>query len=462
MAARDLGITYGSLTIGRGQSGTVYNLTDRFSLNIVNRRGVLSFQVFLQDDSDITSSEATLVAAYGANNTDQALSVDYGGTDRFVWDPGASPITGMNTRPGCRKIGGPEDTAKSALYECTVVFEVPAASGTSGRDTTEGGVEVVADAAGRKTLTISGVYTALSTNTNATDQYGAAVAAYVSAVQSAVDGSATWGDAIFTAYAYDDQNNVLRFTHVYREIFEGETTSSTDDSELADERLVIRKTEPEVPRSSLAFGRVTPVVEIEVSCSASVIKSQTQDLETIWSGKLRPKILSKVRATTAGAVFVRSESPTYDYSNNTVSATMLLGATQGGLLSAREETQDDVDLGLRHVPVLNGDPFAVDEYQGPIVWIRTIRRTILRESGDGNANVNLAPDPGEGFRLIHKTGTTEELAGGQADDELRQLLTVDTWVYRRVNIDTRVQQDVVLDPLSSEAGGRRGPTPGAF
>lgn len=433
--ARDFGVTYGSLTIGRSQSGTVYNLHGPFRLELEHRRGVLTFQVFLQDDTASTflTAEAALITAY--TKPRQALTIDLGGTDRLAANPAANPITGFNAKPSCRKLGGDGDTGKSALWECSVEFELPADfTGQDGRDV-DGAWVVDVDASGRRTITLTGTYTAYDDDTSAYSQYASAIETYAGTIQNTVDSNAAWSELAQQAKT-DDADKVCAFVHVYQEILENETASAEDDSDLRDVQVTIRKVTAE-HGANTGNGPVEPLVDFEVTYAAAVVQGNTQDLASVWLTKARPKILAKVRTIASGLAFVRDEQPVFDYSANRIAATMRIGVVVGDVLSYREEAVDRIDLGKLITPVWNGNPLAADVDQGPVVWIKELRRTVVRQVG---STIDLLDPTTDGsvdlsqFTLVFwQIGPQFRFSAGVSADEVELESVASTWVFRRVD-----------------------------
>ncbi len=206
--ARLIKITYGSLAIGLGGNASI-TLADKYRCAYNYDAFSISFECVVRSATRSTflTAEAALVAEF--RKLDQDLDVELGGTNRHSF--AASSNTGFLARPSCEKLGGEEDTANSARYRCTVTVQLPA--DLSGRDGRRSSVVSVEETpSGRKRASISGEYTALSSN-SARAQYEASIAAFVSTTLS--DLSLTSTDLVVNTYNYDDQNKILRFSRTY-------------------------------------------------------------------------------------------------------------------------------------------------------------------------------------------------------------------------------------------------------
>lgn len=366
--SRLLKITYAGLTIGKDQADASYNLTDKIKLGSSYPEFSISFDVVVSNAtrSSFLSAEAALIAAY--RKPDQALTVVLGSTDRYDYDP--SDNTGFNARATCAKVGGLEDTANSARYRCSVTVQLPAnLSGRDGRQSST--VTVDANPSEKRTVTIEGAYTALSSN-SASAQYASAVETYCSGVLTAVGGTY---NLLPHTYAYDDQNKVLSFKRVYKEVDFAESLSGTDDAAICDQQFVIDRAE--LPADGDWDKDVQPLQRLTVAYSCWVKKSQTTDLKTLYEATIRPHILAQVQAVTTGTVVVVNERPSFDLAEHRIACAMELAASVGGqFIQADIEVSDEQSLGVVLVPVWDGLPFSRDRYDVPQTHVKTIDRVV--------------------------------------------------------------------------------------
>ena len=427
--ARLIKITYASLVIGKDQSDASYTLTGKYSLASSYTEATFTFDVVVSNSTraSFLTSEANLIAAY--RKPDQTLEVLLGSTDRHDYDPSSSVNSGFNARASCTKLGSVEDTANSARYRCSVTVQLPAdLTGRSGRQSSS--VSVDADPSGKRTVTIEGVYTALTTN-SATDQYTSAADTYCSSVLSDVGGTyelLTRGGG----FAYDDQDKVLRFRRVYREVIYRQGLSGTDVAALKEPRLVItRVTQPN--DSAQGFDGV-PLVAMRATYSAFVDKNESTDLAGIYSGTIRPLILAEANLVAGGTVVVHRESVDYDRDNNTIACVADLLADVGGTFyQINLDAEDVIQNGVRFVEVWDGDPYACDKYEVPELHIRTITRSTTARTSQRFAPRLGIPDVA-GFHEISTRRTERQSSFGIAGDPIPYQVVFHTFVFRRANI----------------------------
>lgn len=387
--ARLLSFTYAGLTIGNGGSAD-YHLTGRYRFTRDYERATLTFEVVVQnDDPDLfLAAEAALVSAFSM--PDQTLVVVLGASTRHSFSPAAN--TGFNTRANARKLGGQEDTARSARYECTVTVELPATlAGRAGRRTSA--VNVATSPSGRRTVTISGTYTALG-NRAAREQFAAAVTDYCNGVLSGLGG--TW-ELVGTPQAEaDDQDKVIRFQRVYREILYPQAQGKTDHAAIIDPKLTFR-----VMRSSGDFaqtlGSAAPLIDVTATYEASVAFDETTDLRSLYESTIRPYILDEAQKVAgASVVVIVSEAPEYDPGENVLRASIAMSADPGtSFLLARTSVSDSIDKGLIFKPVYNGNPWARDVYRGHGSWVRTLTRTTVARGSVMIAGSMVVSDHGD-------------------------------------------------------------------
>lgn len=376
--ARALAFTYGSLTIGAGQSDSSYYLTGRYRFNRDYERASLVFEVVISNatQADFLTAESNLQAAY--RKPDQALSVVLGGNNRHSFDP--SDNSGFNLRASARKVGGQEDTGYSAKYECSVSVELPAdLTGRNGRRSST--VNVATSPSGRRTATIQGVYTALSNNA-ARAQFAAEVDTYCNAVLSGLGG--IWESVGTPTAQTDDQDKTIVFSRTYSEIVFDQSLDTPNHAALVNPRLAFNRRIVSA-ESTDVLGSVAALVQLDVDYSTSVLISETTDLEALWLQTVRPYILTQAETYAGGLVIVSTESPRFDPVENVLSATMTLMVDTGSLfLSARSEVSDSIDHGTSLKPVWNGSLYARDIYQGQASWVRRLYRVTLRHAGGDN------------------------------------------------------------------------------
>lgn len=373
--ARLIKISYAGLTIGLGGDASIV-LIDKYRVSSSYTTFSIEFDVVVRNATRATflTAEAALLAAY--RKDDQDLDVELGGTDRHSFTHSGN--TGFNSRSNCTKVPDELSTANSAHYRCSVTVQLPAdLSGRSGRQSSE--VRVDATPAGKKTIRISGTYTALSSN-SATAQYAAAADTYCDGVITAVGGGDTFNLLTPKGFTYDDQNKVLRFERVYQEVFFRESTSGADSAALKGAQLNIDRTSPE-SKSPSGFG-ARPLEQVRASYSAFVDSDQTTDIKSLYESTVRPLILAELGNFGGGTVVVIRETPSYDPTENMIRAVVEAAVDlSGGIYAGTLQIEDFIRHGVILVPVWTDNPFDRDQYQGPASHVKRVTRfTVSRSS----------------------------------------------------------------------------------
>lgn len=383
--ARTFAVTYGTYVIGLSGTDSEVRLTDKIRMDQDYEGVSVSFEVIVLGSSaaNFLTVEADLVAAY--TKPDQALLIAVGGSTRYTWSQSSN--TGFNAQPSIEKLAGDEDTDRSSRYRLSVSLGLPAdLSGKDGRQSSSVGVSF--DASGIRTVTVSGVYTALASN-SARAQFEASIAAYVATVKSALSVT-TWELVGRPTEEDDDNGKLLRFSRVYQEVIKAQSTAGGDHSAIVNPSLKIRRAD-NATNDTLELGQTEAMTNLSVDYYCSVDHSVTTDLDTLYTGTIRPYIIQEAETLAGGAVAVLDEKPAFDAFRNRVSVSMSLRADTGsGLYAATVETQEIISSGEIRYVVWNGDPFARDIYQGPRTHIYRLRKSVLRRKGSGGS---LASEP---------------------------------------------------------------------
>lgn len=353
---RSIGVTYAGLIIGKDQVDDSYNLAGKIRYREQYDQASIEFEVVVSNSNQTTflAAEAALRAAY--TKPDQALTAVLGSATRYAADPtaGASGNTGFLTRPSCRKQGSAVDTAYSSLWLCTVAWTLPAdLSGRSGRR--DGAIEISTNPAGIRTVTFVGTYTALTSN----DSY----AQYLSAVDTWISSELPAGTFELVGIPqvrYDDQDKILIFRHVYKEVIANQAVGVLDHASIVNPRLIVRRQRSSADQTATFAAESLIGLVAQFSCSVDI--AQSTDLKTTWETVIRPRVFEAVRELSGiSALAWIAEDFSPDIYENTISATLgFQGSPSPGLHQARIETDDDNELGKILYPVLNGNPFARD------------------------------------------------------------------------------------------------------
>lgn len=390
--ARTYAVTYGSYVVGLSGTSSDVRPTGKITVDQDYTESRVEFEVIVLSSSAsaFATVEAALVAAF--TKPDQSLTVALGGQTRYSLSQSSN--TGFNARPSIEKLGGVEDTDRSGRYRIRIVQGLPASlSGKDGRQSSS--VSVRTDASGIREVTISGVYTALSTN-SARAQYAASIATYVAAVKSALSVT-TWELVGKPTEEDDDNGKVLRFARVYREIVHNQGVGTADVAGIVAPRLRIRRVDG-ATGDTTELGQTEPLRSLQLSYTCSVDWSVSTDLPAFYTSTVRPHLINEAETLAGSSVIVQNEAPHFDLDANRIFVDMdLLADTGTGLFSASVETEDLISNGEVRYVVWDGNPYSRDVYQGPKTWIRRVRKSVLRRKGTGGIQV-LLDIPPTGFR----------------------------------------------------------------
>ena len=389
------------------------------------------------DEAALETAVQDLQAAW--RKPDQAITVNLNSSAVYTFDP--STNSGFNTRASAQKVGDSIDTENSALYRVTATAQLPAdLTGRNGRrDST---VRVEYTASGQALVTISGVYTALSSN-GANAQYAASIASYASSVMTGLSISNT--ELISEETEQDDQDKVLRFERVYREILFAQDSAATDNSSIVADSVRVEVLTPAPGDTDPSATRLRDVI---VSYAAAVDKAVSIDLEGLWTDTLKAYLVDYAVARAGGGqAALIEEAPSYDPSANTLAATMRLKVVAGGeLLEHTQITRSTRDFGIILTPVWDDDPFSRDLDYGPVSWLRTTTTDELRlgTASEISSDSPVAPQ-GEGWIPIGIIDDVEPFTIGEGSDTIE--------LHRRVTILQEVFVKVV--EAGASGGGSR-------
>ena len=438
MTTRTLSFQYGTLLLGAGQADANYTLTSVYTFTNAYPRAQLTFEVVISaaTPAAFLVSEAALLDAY--RKPDQKLTVQLTATDRHTFDPAPTVNTGLNPRATCDIVRGAPRSDRSARYRCEVVVGLPAdLAGRAGRRSST--VEVTEAPSGRRTLEITGVYTALANNA-ARAQFAASIDAYALAVITALTG--TFERVQTPQAASDDQDKLLRFRRIYREILRNQSAAGLDLAAVVDPSLIVRRSLVQTDSPRFTNISATPPVTLQVDYAADVRFAETTDLRDLWESTLRAFVLSEVEESTGTAVLaVTSEDWGLDLPDNRIEVTMqLLGDGGANFWQLRKDWQESRNSGVILRPVWDGDPFARDKYQGPASHTVSITYTTVGPSLSGTQGPGGMPrvshpeaDIIDGFEFVRTARRTRERSIGIAGEEVPIYIATTQYFYTRAN-----------------------------
>lgn len=201
---RDLSISYAGVTIGG---------SDEYNLLFDNHRVFGDYEtigvearVLVRGSTaaEFATKCAALETAFTTPNGTLVISLE----SQALRSLSHSGSTGFLGRPAFRKVGGPEDTGRSRLYEVRVVAQRPAdLSGKSGLRVAE--FELQTSFFSVRTYRVTGTYTATTGQSAAKAQYEAAISTFLGTLETALTGN--W-QRMAKSVRWDDENKVATFT----------------------------------------------------------------------------------------------------------------------------------------------------------------------------------------------------------------------------------------------------------
>lgn len=425
LLARELSIAYGSYTVGGAQTGRVLE-----AWHVVEEgyeTAVVEFTFLLRSSSESAFATAVAAAEAAFRNPNQALTVTQGSETLKSYSHSSN--TGMNGRPSIRKVADKADTGRSRRYRARVEFDLPADQGsTSGRRLTRTSIAVAYEPSRRRTVTLSGSYTALS-GTAARAQFTSAFSTWATSTLNGLGG--TYKRLEDPSVSTDDQDKILTFTAVYEEDL-GNLPGS-GDADVRNESLVITRDNVSPGDTNVNGKQVQRLITLTASYEAWIDAETTEDLKGKWNS-LRGGVISKLNdIMNGGSVSIVQETPGYDLKRNRITATVVaLGSTSLGVVEYRETVSEPKMSGKQAVGVWEGGPFAKHVFQGPGTWQRRITQTYLTfGTRPPFSPASLQPPAGmQKFEVADEptvTPVTRGLSGGQVFNlsEVTRTLTLE-------------------------------------
>lgn len=363
---REFRVTYGAFVV---DAAAGYHPTDRFRLTEEPESVSFSFDFIVigTDGADLQARTDAAIAAWRTPR--QKLRIEFAGGVR-EYDPAAN--TGFDAQPSIAKIGDDWDSGRSRLLRASVTIGRPADYlGLAGRRSST--VAVDHDESRRRTVTISGEYTALGAN-SALQQYSAQIAAYTAGVLSALGGTF---ELVGESTEAGETNKTLRFTRRYREILYAQlgNPAAIVDQQI---RISVRREGPgdtttgavAAQLAGLGAANQYPVVRrlvtIDVSYTAAVDADVTRDLPAV-AALVLPRLSDEVRRVIAasGLALLQSMTTLERDANRFAIAQVYQAALQTGWVEYVRTTRISYETGITTVAVWDGRPFSRYVYHGP-------------------------------------------------------------------------------------------------
>lgn len=493
---RELSLTYAGITVGGSSARQITSHSSPIKQGDDFEAGYFEFEFVTTATSEAAfgSELSTLRTAFRTPRQD--LVVTQGSTTTLSIKH--SNNTGLDTFPEILKDGDPvRDTGRSRTFRVRISYGLPAdTTNTNFRRTSA--ITVNYDASRRRTVTITGTYTANSTDgtTASFAQYSSNIATYAATVLA---GTLITGGT-FEKIAEPDitrgeTDKVMNFTVEYLEILYKQSLAAFDNANIVNPSMVVSR-EKEAPGDSLAgglsFSSAGPFVNVgntqagpsggsgggvkrvttfNLTYSCSVDSTLTVDLLSLWTGTIRPYLLQTANfVSDAGPVVIISEKFLPDLPGNQVGASMTFLAfpKDGTIIRQSIQAQDDLDTGVVDIGVYSKDPFEYYEFPGSAVRLRTVteERDVMTTETDPNkivAGLYAAPgstvtglEQSDKWVLKKRTPRAVSLRKGM-DASGKVLGTTSSSVnVATIVVDSVLQYRNKLKPSTANAGGITG------
>lgn len=450
---KELRVVYGAQTIG-GVSD--WELDRGLVIDTGYEKTRVEFDAVYSGAATQTVFAAAAVAFEAAMRTPRArlqvLATDGVGTDTLLdLNPtvAAGGNTGFNADAKAVKPGSPHDSLRSRRYHCTVEVEMPAdLAGQAGRRSSR--VEVFFSRGRVRTITISGVYTALAGN-GARAQYNASIGAYATTIQTAIGGTYSAIPDSERATT-DDADKLCEFSRSYRAIIQPESTAGTNDVEILEPHLRITRAFTAPGDSQIDADRPRRLVDIDISYSAGIDSAADTALVEKWAADIRPQVLIRVAELFGlGEIAVVDErvGPDDEY-ENVLAASMRIRGAQGNLIELEEIVSATLDEGKRIVKTWGPNLLSGYVFQGPAASRFSVSTTILElETGAKGSDRITKRDSDEIIFLSREESERRFEIGLEGESiKLRHTRVRDNYEF--------VEQIAERPPTGGDAGGGGG------
>ncbi len=371
--ARTLKITYGGVEFG---GSSARQLDGPLRLRTHNYETLILEFDFIIAKTTVALFAAEVVAVEAALRTPNVrLLIEDGATVIQDFNPDPAENTGFNSRGEILKQGElSSDSVVTRKYTASIEVQLPATeAGKSGRRNVL--ISIIPNEADHLDITVEGQYTALTTN-SASDQYDAAHDTFIATVIATYGAGGTF-ERLEKERVPDDEDKVLEFKTVLREIVFDQSSAGTDNTVIVDPVMKVKRikdhTTPNAPGSPLSrvgghatsgvavkkfiTGEILYEANIEKSFSSATGATRQTDMVNLFEGTIRPWIITsikKVMAVTSVAIIL--SSPETDLYTGRITVTGTFVAAPLGVrvvdYSLEEELQSE--SGDTLVPVWSG------------------------------------------------------------------------------------------------------------
>ena len=428
VSTSELSLVYGSVTVG---GSTARQITDWTRDEHDYERGSFEFEFV----TTTVTEDAFQIELDAIRDEFRKPRLDLVVTQgsKTILSRKHSNNTGLDTAPTIVKDGDPADTGRSRHFRVRIAYDLPADNVSTNfrRGAT---IRVEYSPARRRTVTISGIYTANSSDGTTTSdaQYLAQIASAETTLLNTVDSTAIWERTGQPQIEYFETRKLCRFTRVYREVNVAQALgASNDDTNIIDPHLeiTVQQVAPgDSIEGSVSLGAnsgstlgstqvmgadkttagvsdtiVRPIV-ITATYDAAINFDGTTDLRALWLSTVRPWIINRIRAHSPGTVIVIiDEQPAYEIYENHIGGSMQCVGYTTTMLRQRITYEDMTMHGRILEPVTGSDPFSYYDFQGPAVrqMIVTEEREQLVSTTNARSYVmGLYASPGSTFGAL--------------------------------------------------------------
>lgn len=366
--ARELVVTYGGFVVGGASERLLDEEPGQIRIEKDFTSASVEFSFVIQKELETDFAAEILVVEAAFRKPRQDFTIVQGAST--LESLKQSDNTGFDADPQIIKFDDIGNTGRSRVYTVRIDFGLPADNiGTAGRQSSIIAIEF--DAQRIRTVTISGVYTAL-VGAQARAQYNAEIDAYTTSILTGLGG--TYELIAESADNFETDKN-LEFFRTFRElVFAQAGGTPLDNPAIVSQVFRVKRTTRAPGDSDPLLGEdAVRLVEFVATYEASIDNTVSTDLVEIWDGTILPFIIAQVENVAGAAIALMEIEPTFGFDENVISARVVfMSATTSGLLEFERTEETLLNEGKVFVPAWTGDRLAKFMYRGPA----TIQQTV--------------------------------------------------------------------------------------
>jgi hypothetical protein len=417
---RDWIITYGGFSVG-GSTARQIQGEPRATLNNNYETETLEFDFITSAASDAAFTAECLACEDAFRKPRQDMTFTQGGSTFLSLKQ--SDNTGLDCNPSITKVGDTGDTGRSRRYHVSLEF------GRAADNISLGGrqfsaINVEFSPSRQMTVTISGVYTALPSSTNAFETYWAAITAYASASLSAIatavgQSAAVWEKIGEPRVEQNATNKYLNFTVVFKNILYEQAINVRNNPEIVDPELNISVerfswdssadsgfrvggsgSSTEAPdygplgntsggdgshgtavmgstggpgqTTTGGAGTEKPWI-INIRYTTAIDATLTTTLVSEYATVIRPFLIQEAVNRSQGTnITLIEDKPSYDPYLNRINATMQFIVYNNNLIEQHVTISDKTNFGQVLTGLWSANPYDYYKFQGPAIRLRRV------------------------------------------------------------------------------------------